>query len=209
MNEQQPRRAYGDEASATAHDEDPRRLRARLRRYRRLLIGGAVLLVGLAVVIGLAVAPDEPEVEETALGPEAAETDTVTLGTGIAGVGVNDDPNEAEEPQPEPPVEAPETEEGRAITGGEASYYGGELAGRPTASGETFDPGRLTAAHRTLPFGTQVRVTNLNNDRSVIVRVNDRGPYAKRRVIDLSEAAARRIGMLSSGHARVRLQVIE
>lgn len=189
-------------------EEDPRRLRARLRRYRALLAGCVVLFVGFAVVLGVSLGPDEPDVAETALGPEAAETDTVTLGVGIAGVGVNDDPNEAEEPQPEEPIE-PAPDQGRAIAGGEASYYGGELAGRPTASGETFDPGQLTAAHRTLPFGTKVRVTNLNNDRTVVVRVNDRGPFAKRRVIDLSQAAARRIGMLGTGHARVRLQVIE
>ncbi len=97
----------------------------------------------------------------------------------------------------------------KPIGEGEASYYGPGLAGQPTASGETFDPQKMTAAHRTLPLGTRVRVTNLRNQESVVVRINDRGPYAKRRVIDLSVAAARELGMLHQGRARVRLEVLE
>ena len=89
---------------------------------------------------------------------------------------------------------------------GQASYYGSKFHGRPTASGERFDNGKLTAAHRTLPFGTKVRVTNLDNGRSVVVRVNDRGPFVRGRIIDLSQAAARRIDMDRAGVARVRLQ---
>jgi rare lipoprotein A len=89
---------------------------------------------------------------------------------------------------------------------GEASYYAARFQGRPTASGERFDNGRLTAAHRTLPFGTKVRVTNLSNGRSVVVRVNDRGPYARGRIIDLSQAAATRIDMVRAGVARVRVE---
>lgn len=89
---------------------------------------------------------------------------------------------------------------------GMASYYGDELAGRPTASGEPFDPTRLTAAHRTLPFGTKLRVTNLRNGKTVVVRINDRGPFARRRIIDLSYAAARRIGMVATGTALVRIE---
>jgi rare lipoprotein A len=89
---------------------------------------------------------------------------------------------------------------------GEASYYAARFQGRPTASGERFDNGQLTAAHRTLPFGTKVRVTNLSNGRSVVVRVNDRGPYARGRIIDLSQAAARRIDMVRAGVARVRVE---
>src|SRR5438270_13680731 len=76
-----------------------------------------------------------------------------------------------------------------------ATYYGQEFAGRRTASGEKFNPSGLTAAHRTLPFGTQVRVTNSRNGRSIIVRINDRGPFVKGRAIDLSSGAARAIGM--------------
>lgn len=87
-----------------------------------------------------------------------------------------------------------------------ATYYGHELAGRRTASGETFNPNALTAAHRTLPFGTRVRVTNSRNNRSVIVRINDRGPFGNGASIDLSLGAARAIGMSST--ADVRIEVI-
>ena len=89
---------------------------------------------------------------------------------------------------------------------GEASYYASRFQGRPTASGERFDNNQLTAAHRTLPFGTKVRVTNLSNGRSVVVKVNDRGPYARGRIIDLSQAAARRIDLVRAGVARVRVE---
>lgn len=94
------------------------------------------------------------------------------------------------------------------IDGGTASYYGRELAGNRTASGERFDPGQLTAAHRTLPFGSLVRVTNTANGDSVVVRINDRGPFHRGRVIDVSHAAAREIGMHRSGTARVKLALL-
>ncbi len=83
---------------------------------------------------------------------------------------------------------------------GSASWYA--LTSR-TASGERMNPALLTAAHRTLPFGTKVKVTNQNNGRAVVVRINDRGPFIKGRVIDLSKAAAREIGMIQSGHAKI------
>ncbi|BBB10358.1 septal ring lytic transglycosylase RlpA family protein [Sphingopyxis sp. EG6] len=95
------------------------------------------------------------------------------------------------------------------IVGGMASYYGNELAGNRTASGERFDPGQLTAAHRSLPFGSRVRVTNTANGDSVIVRINDRGPFSHGRVIDVSHAAAREIGMHRSGTARVKLALLD
>jgi rare lipoprotein A len=91
---------------------------------------------------------------------------------------------------------------------GTASYYGRELAGRRTASGEVYETSRLTAAHRTLPFGTRVRVTNLDNGRQVVVRINDRGPFRKGRIIDVSYAAARELGLIAPGTARVRLDVL-
>ena len=94
------------------------------------------------------------------------------------------------------------------IGGGMASYYGNELAGNRTASGERFNPAQLTAAHRSLPFGSMVRVTNTSNGDSVIVRINDRGPFAHGRVIDVSHAAAREIGMHRSGTARVKLALL-
>lgn len=91
---------------------------------------------------------------------------------------------------------------------GLASWYGPGFAGRTTSNGEVFDPSAMTAAHRTLPFGTRVLVTNLETGASVEVRINDRGPFKAGRVIDLSRAAADRIGMLRSGVARVSVEVV-
>ncbi len=92
---------------------------------------------------------------------------------------------------------------------GIASWYGPGFAGRRTANGEIFDPTQLTAAHRTLPFGTQVRVTKLANGLSVVVRINDRGPFRPGRIIDLSRAAAERLRMIGSGLATVRLELVQ
>ncbi len=91
---------------------------------------------------------------------------------------------------------------------GLASWYGVEEAGRATASGELMDPEKLTAAHRTLDFGTLVRVTSLESRKSVEVIINDRGPFVEGRIIDLSFAAAREIDMVNDGVARVRLEVL-
>lgn len=88
---------------------------------------------------------------------------------------------------------------------GGASYYGNEFRGRPTASGEKFRQYKLTAAHKTLPFGTKVKVKNLTNGKTVNVRVNDRGPFVSGRIIDLSKKAARRLGMIQSGVANVEI----
>ena len=129
-------------------------------------------------------------------GPDA---DPVLLGTGQAGV-LPPDPVEA-------PVTPPEAAPAPAEEG-EASYYSDRLAGNPTASGEPYDPAAFTAAHRTLPLGSRVRVTDLNTGASVVVRVNDRGPFVRRRVVDLSRAAARSLGMLRRGTARVRLELL-
>jgi rare lipoprotein A len=95
-----------------------------------------------------------------------------------------------------------------AVGEGEASYYGNELAGNRTASGERFDPHAFTCAHRSLPLGSLVRVTNLANGRSVLVRVNDRGPFVHSRILDMSLAAARDIDMVRAGKAMVRLEVV-
>jgi rare lipoprotein A len=86
---------------------------------------------------------------------------------------------------------------------GIASYYGQKFHGRKTASGERYDHSAMTAAHRTAPFGSQLRVTNLSNGRSVIVRVNDRGPWVRGRVVDVSGVAARQLGMTGRGLTRV------
>jgi rare lipoprotein A len=95
------------------------------------------------------------------------------------------------------------------IQTGTASYYGKQFHGRRTASGERYNMDRLTAAHRTYSFGTTLRVTRLDNERSVVVRINDRGPFVKGRIIDLSMAAARRLDMIRSGTARVKVEVLQ
>ena len=91
--------------------------------------------------------------------------------------------------------------------GGAASWYGSEFHGRRTANGERYNMNGYTAAHRSLPFGTKVKVTNRSNGRSVVVRINDRGPFHGGRVIDLSKGAANKLGMVNSGVARVTLEV--
>lgn len=90
---------------------------------------------------------------------------------------------------------------------GLASWYGPGFHGRPTASGRRFDESRLTAAHRSLPLGSRVTVTRIDNGRSVEVEINDRGPYVRGRVLDLSRAAAERLGMVDAGVARVRIEL--
>ena len=91
---------------------------------------------------------------------------------------------------------------------GEASWYGPGFFGNRTANGEVFRPGTMTAAHRTLPFGTKVKVTNLRNGKETIVRINDRGPFSGHRVIDIAHGAAQHLGLVSSGIAQVRLEVL-
>jgi len=95
------------------------------------------------------------------------------------------------------------------VVNGRASWYGPGFYGRRTASGETLEPGSFTAAHRSLPFGTLVRVTNLSNGRSVVVRINDRGPHRRHRIIDLAHGAATELKMMQAGEIPVRLEIIE
>ena len=107
----------------------------------------------------------------------------------------------------DPPVEVePAT---TAIGGGVASYYGKRFHGRRTASGESFDMHAMTAAHRTLPFGTLVQVTNPRNGKSVTVRINDRGPFHGNRVIDVSRAAASELGLIGPGKGHVELALFD
>lgn len=117
---------------------------------------------------------------------------------------------QAQAPEPEPTVRAAEPAGGtvKRVLRGSASWYGPNFAGRDTASGETYDPSELTAAHRWLPFGTRVRVTNRLNGRSVSVRINDRGPYAGHRILDVSSAAADRLRMKGSGVVPVIIEVL-
>jgi len=92
---------------------------------------------------------------------------------------------------------------------GVASYYADDYHGKQTSNGEIFDMNELTAAHRTLPFGTTARVTNLENKKSVVVRINDRGPFKEGRIIDLSLAAAKELDLIRTGTARVKIEVLE
>jgi rare lipoprotein A len=92
---------------------------------------------------------------------------------------------------------------------GIASWYGRRYHGRRTASGEIFDMNSATAAHPTLPFGTRVQVTNLENGRSVVLKINDRGPFVRRRIIDVSRRAAQALGFVQKGTARVRVQLVQ
>jgi rare lipoprotein A len=141
----------------------------------------------------------------TASGPANAVTTASTPIQSLADI-------VADLPEQTAPIFAPAIVEPQAryqvIGEGVASYYGKELAGNRTASGERFNPSDLTAAHRTLPLGTKLRVTNKSTGDAVIVRVNDRGPFIKSRLIDLSFGAAREIGMVRTGTARVTVEIL-
>jgi rare lipoprotein A len=111
---------------------------------------------------------------------------------------------------PTPPAPSAQAEKlSRPTERGRVSLYGADFVGKTTASGERFDPEALTMAHRTLPFGTLVRVTNVANNRSVDVKVNDRGPAVSGRIADLSLAAARKIGMVKDGVVDAILEVVQ
>jgi len=117
---------------------------------------------------------------------------------------------------PAPAAPAPAASTGGALTGavgetqtGLAAYYSQRLNGRRTASGERLNNGALTTAHQTLPFGTKVKVTNVKNNKSVVLRVNDRGPTQPNRIVDVTRAAAQRLGFIRSGMTEVKLEVVE
>lgn len=92
---------------------------------------------------------------------------------------------------------------------GSASFYADKFVGRKTANGEIYSHNKYTCAHKTLPFGTKLRVTNIANNKSVIVTVNDRGPFVQSRVVDLSKSAAKEINMISQGIAKVQVEIID
>lgn len=147
----------------------------------RLTLGQLAVLAGLAAS---ALPPAAAEQTAAAPAPTADAATAATRGADASSAG------------------APRTVQGRI------SYYGRRFAGRPTASGEPFDPAALTMAHRSLPFGTRVRITNPRNGRSVLVVVNDRGPAVRGRIADVSLAAARQLGMVQRGVIRARLEVL-
>lgn len=117
---------------------------------------------------------------------------------------INRDADSAENGNGKPSVTHSNENSSRFLVGeGRASFYSNRFHGRRTASGEHFDRTDYTAAHKSLPFGTKVRVTNLANGRHVVVKINDRGPHTKGRIIDISQAAARQIGMAGVGNVRI------
>ena len=117
-------------------------------------------------------------------------------------------PRSPETPEDSPPSTVPTPTPSTIIGTGLASWYGAKHHGKRTASGEIFDQKKFTAAHRTLPWGSIVKVTNLDNGKSVEVRINDRGPFSKGRIIDVSRAAARALGMVESGVSPVRMELL-
>jgi rare lipoprotein A len=110
---------------------------------------------------------------------------------------------------PSPLAQTPLVASAKGVQVGQASWYGPGFFGNRTASGEVLRPGTLTAAHRSLAFGTKVRVTNLYNGLSTVVRINDRGPFSGGRIIDLAHGAAQVLGLTASGVADVKLEVID
>lgn len=174
----------------------PRRPPSRWRRVPQ-----AVLMLCLAQ--GVAAASTTAQAESAAApGPEAQAAAPASA-TPLAGA-----PDAAAVPSAAPATAAAPVSAPGAVTG-KIAWYGRQFAGRKTASGERFDPALLTMAHRHWPLGTQVRVTNLRNQRSVVVTVNDRGPYTPGRIADLSEGAARLIGLLHIGVTEARLERLE
>jgi rare lipoprotein A len=117
-------------------------------------------------------------------------------------------PVPAEPQTAKPPIKKTPSVEAKLPQTGEASWYGAQHRGKRTASGEIFDQELFTAAHRTLPFGSMIKVTNLANGKSVNVKINDRGPFREDRIIDLSQAAANALEFLQSGRATVRLELL-
>ena len=136
--------------------------------------------------------------------PEGFFKEVQTLGTPS-----NSAMMEQEKSQPKDEKQAASWTEAEYFQNGVASFYGEKWNGRRTANGEIFNTYELTAAHKTLPFGTKVRVTNEANGKSVVVRINDRGPFVKGRIIDLSTAAFSTIGDVESGITKVKLEILK
>jgi rare lipoprotein A len=155
-------------------------------------------MLGLAPIATSSAAAPEELAEQIDPSASAAVVEMVPLPPSIE----DPDPAVPEEPAPSKPAE---TTLGR----GSASYYANKFHGRRTANGERFDNGKMTAAHRTLTFGTRVRVTSMANGRSVVVRINDRGPFTRGRLIDLSRAAAAELGLITRGHGTVELTLVD
>ena len=176
------------------------RRRTALRRIGRSLV--------LAIALALPASTSAPALAEVSTAEFAATFDHInTAATAfVPSAGMVDvtafDPVEE-------PADEPAEGTGHSISGGVASYYADKFNGRRTASGEAFSNRAMTAAHRTLPFGSLLRVTNPANGKSVVVRVNDRGPFSAGRVLDLSKSAASSLGLVQRGSGRVELAVLD
>ena len=167
----------------------------------------AFALLGLTGAIGSAGAAETIVVPEAAVAAPVAVEAPADLPRFVPSVEPETDFGEAFAPFDDPDIVALPEPVASGLGSGVASWYGPGFAGRKTASGERFNPSDLTAAHRTLPFGSKVRVTH--GGRSVVVRINDRGPFHGGRVIDLSQAAAEQIGLRARGSGKVELALIE
>lgn len=177
-------------------------------RKRRFAGLAAVFCVPLTGMVAAATAENPARAAEAELERNFDRTFVEARNPAGASLGTAEDLLEAATPQTAPVEAAEPQDEFRSIGNGVASYYGRRFAGRPTANGETFNPSMLTAAHRTLPFGSIVRVTNPRNGREVTVRINDRGPFHGNRVIDLSRKAAQKIGLIQRGKGMVHLALL-
>lgn len=184
----------------------------KMRSFFSLLSLSTVLVAGVTLLPVLASDFDAREISDpldvlNRVEPTEADAPGLTAPTAtLRPEEVKESLAPAQATLPEPKVK-PVPDVVRVITG-EASWYGPGFYGNRTANGEVFRPGTMTAAHRTLPFGTKVRVTNLWNGRSAIIRINDRGPFIGHRVIDLGHGAASSLGLIASGIAQVRLEVL-
>ena len=191
----------------------------------RLTLGALLVTAALALGAGssgleaMRAGDEAPLIETMDAQPAASVKPTATPQPAPSSAPRADVEEAASAPAPEKVPALPDTdaasdesvaeEAALLVLEGGASWYSDALSGRRTASGEPYDPASLIAAHRALPFGTRLRVTNLANDRVVEVRVVDRGPFVAGRVLDLSRRAAEEIGIIRAGHARVRIEVLE
>lgn len=166
------------------------------RRFRAVS-SSALFLVGLGLVVLLQSCAPSMRFSSKRAVYSIPSASTAVRSTRSPGIVLPTHPNQITQPSDE-----------TNFMEGMASFYGDEFQGRLTSNGEVFDQTLLTAAHRSLPFGTLLKVTNLRNGRAVTVRVNDRGPFAPGRILDLSRSAAERLDMVRDGVARVSIAVL-
>ncbi len=206
---------YDSQASSTTKEINAVRRPSRRKRWmKKVRLGGVLVLVGTGAQQAELIDISPSHTLQMATLPSAPGGDSAV----VSAEGLVITPAEADaEARTAPSIVnrladfSPEqyaSQTGTVLQTGEASYYGKGFAGRPTANGEIFDPQGMTAAHKTLPLGSIIRVTNTHNGESVVLRVNDRGPYAKDRVLDVSHSAAKVLDMEHRGTAEVRIEVL-